>query len=324
MEQNRPKQTDQQATNAALAALAAAGNSFALGQLWEVNKGFIRRQLWQWYEKNQTVADSAGLSFEDLVQEGYFAVDYAAKHYSAEQGSFTTYLSYALLKQIRTATCGEHTRGVTTEDGRRVAVSANPLNDCTSLDAPLDGEDKGSSTKGETIEDPAAAQAFQTAEDNLYTEELHNALEEALSHLAAKQADVVRRHYFEGQTLKEISQEDGTTLNAARNREQAAFIALSRNLKLQRWRDEIISAKAWSGTGFGAWNHRGSVQERTVEYLDDWEAKNRAWAAEREKLIREHYADLEAAGCFDRHPEWRANLEPRTDPEESTPPGGEV
>ena len=92
MEQNRPKQTDQQATNAALAALAAAGNAFALGQLWEVNKGFVRRQLWQWYEKNQTVADSAGLSFEDLVQEGYFAVDYAAKYYSAEQGSFTTYL----------------------------------------------------------------------------------------------------------------------------------------------------------------------------------------------------------------------------------------
>lgn len=124
MEQNRPKQTDQQATNAALAALAAAGNTFALGQLWEVNKGFVRRQLWQWYEKNKPVADNAGLSFEDLVQEGYFAVDYAAKHYSAEQGSFTTYLSYALLKQIRTATCGEHARVIATKDGRRVAVSA--------------------------------------------------------------------------------------------------------------------------------------------------------------------------------------------------------
>lgn len=96
---------------------------------------------------------------------------------------------------------------------------------------------------------------------------------------------------------------------------------MSRNLKLQRWRNEIISAKAWSGTGFGAWKHRGSVEERTVEYLDDWEAKNRAWAAEREKLIREHYADFEAAGYFDRHPEQRPSLEPRTDPEESTPPG---
>lgn len=320
MEQKQAK-NDQQATNAALAALAAAGNAFALGQLWEVNKGFVRRQLWQWYEKNKPVADNAGLSFEDLVQEGYFAVDYAAKHYSAEQGSFTTYLSYALLKQIRTATCGEHARVIATKDGRRVAVSANPLNECSSLDVRLDETDEGSSTKGETIEDPAATQAFQTAEDDLYTEELHNALEEALSHLAAKQADVVHRHYFEGRTLKEISQEDGTTLNAARNREQAAFIALSRNPKLQRWRDEVISTRAWSGTGFGAWNHRGSVEERTVEYLDDLEAKSRASAAEREKLIKEYYADFEASGYFDRHPEQRPNLEPRTNPEEPTPPG---
>lgn len=236
-------------------------------------------------------------------------MNYAAKHYSAEQGSFTTYLSYALLKQIRTATCGEHARVIATKDGRRVAVSANPLNECSSLDVRLDETDEGSSTKGETIEDPAATQAFQTAEDDLYTEELHNALEEALSHLAAKQADVVRRHYFEGQTLKEISQEDGTTLNAARNREQAAFIALSRNPKLQRWRDEIISTRAWSGTGFGAWNHRGSVEERTVEYLEAWEAKSRVWAAERAQLIKEHYADFEASGYFDRNPEQRPTLQ---------------
>lgn len=308
MEQNRPKQTDQQATNAALAALAAAGNSFALGQLWEVNKGFVRRQLWQWYEKNKPVADSAGLSFDDLVQEGYFAVDYAAKHYSAEQSSFTTYLNYALRSQIGKATCGEHKRSVTTEDGRRVAVSANPLNDCTSLDLPV-GEEGADSTLIDFQTDPVASQAFQAAEDEIYTEELHNALEEALSQLAAKQADVVRRHYFGGKAISEIAREDGTTRNAAQNREQAAFAALRRNLKLQRWRDEIISTRAWSGTGFGAWNHRGSVEERTVEYLDDWEAKSRVWESEREKLIREHYASFEAAGYFDRHPEQRPTLQ---------------
>ena len=179
MEQNRPKQTDQQATNAALAALAAAGNTFALGQLWEVNKGFVRRQLWQWYEKNKPVADNAGLSFEDLVQEGYFAVDYAAKHYSAEQGSFTTYLSYALLKQIRTATCGEHARVSAPKDGRRVGVSANPLNECTSLDTPV-GEDGNDTALGDLQEDPAATHEFQQAENEIYNEELHAALEEAL------------------------------------------------------------------------------------------------------------------------------------------------
>lgn len=155
--QQTDQQTGQQAANTALAALAAAGDRFALGQLWEIHQGFVRRQLWQWYEKNKPVADAAGLVFEDLVQEGYFAVDYAAKHYNAEQGSFTTYLSYALLKQIRATTCGEHTRSIPTEDGRRVLVSANPLNSCSSLDLPLDGEDEGSSTRGETIPDPAAA-----------------------------------------------------------------------------------------------------------------------------------------------------------------------
>lgn len=320
MEQKQAK-NDQQATNAALAALAAAGNTFALGQLWEVNKGFIRRQLWRWHEKNKPVADNAGLSFEDLVQEGYFAVDYAAKHYSAEQGNFTTYLSYALLKQIRTATCGEHTRVVATENGRRVAVSANPLNECSSLDVRLDESDEGSSTKGETIEDPAAAQAFQQAEDDIYTEELHDALEEALSKLADREADILRRHYYNGQGLKDIGQDIGVHAERVRQIEAGAFRKLRKCPQLTRWRDEVISTRAWRKTGFGAWNHRGSVEERTVEYLEKHEKEHFDYYAWRKQMIRERYADFEAAGYFDRHPEQRPNLEPRTDSKESTPPG---
>ena len=105
MEQKQAK-NDQQATNAALAALAAAGNTFALGQLWEVNKGFIRRQLWQWYEKNKPVADNAGLSFEDLVQEGYFAVDYAAKPIQLIKGWRTR--QFHNVSELRTAEADSH------------------------------------------------------------------------------------------------------------------------------------------------------------------------------------------------------------------------
>ncbi len=309
MDKQPNKATDQQNTNAALAALAAAGNSFALGQLWEINKGFLHRLFWQWYSKNKAAADNAGLTLEDFDQEAFFAVQAAAIAYTPEKGAFTTLLYYYVQSQINKAVCGEHRRNITTKDGRRVAVSANPLNECSSLDIRLDETDEGSSTKGETIEDPAATQAFQTAEDDLYTEELHNALEEALSQLAAKQADVVRRHYFEGKAISEIAREDGTTLNAARNREQAAFIALRRNLKLQRWRDEVISTRAWRGTGWNAWNRYGSVQERTAEYLEEKEEERFNYYAWRDQMIREHYADLEAAGYFERHPEWRPTLQ---------------
>ena len=323
MEQKRPQQTDQQATNAALAALAAAGNAFALGQLWEVNKGFIRRQLWQWYEKNKPIADNAGLSFDDLVQEGYFAVDYAAKHYSAEQGSFTTYLSYALLSQIGKATCGEHKRNVTTEDGRRVAVSANPLNDCTSLDTPV-GDEESDTTLIDFQTDPAASQAFQQAEETIYNHELHDALEEALSKIPEREADIIRRHYYSGQTLKEIGQDVGVSSNRANQLEQHGFQRLRRMAALRRWHEDIIATRAWRGTGFGAWNHSGSVEERTVEYLEEREAERFDYYAWRDQMIREHYAAFEASGYFDHHPEQRPNLEPRTNPEESTPPGGEV
>lgn len=279
MEQKQAK-NDQQATNAALAALAAAGNTFALGQLWEVNKGFIRRQLWQWYEKNKPVADNAGLSFEDLEQEGYFAVGYAARHYNAEQGSFTTYLSYALLKQIRKVICGEHTRGVTTDDGRRVAVSAKPLNECSSLDVRFDESDENSSTKGETIEDPAAAQAFQQAEDDIYTEELHAALEEALGKLPERTAHVLRRRYYDQKSLRAVGEEIGVHCERVSQIEWSGIRKLQELPGLSRWHDDIITTRAWHGTGWNAWNRYGSVQERTIEY---WEAQ-----------IQKHEARLQA------------------------------
>ena len=197
MEQ-KSQQTDQQATNAALAALAAAGNSFALGQLWTINEDFIRRKAWQWYNKNKDTADRLALTFEDLVQEGYFALVYSVTHYNAERGDFTVYLNYAMLNQIRKAACGEHTRLVTVQDGRQLQISANPLNDCTSLDVNLDSDDENSSTRGEITEDPAASQAFQNSEDEIYTEELHTALEEAMTqNLTEREAQILRRRYYD-------------------------------------------------------------------------------------------------------------------------------
>lgn len=305
MDKQPAKTTGQQDTNAALAALAAAGNTFALGQLWEINKGLLHRCFWQWYAKNKAVADEHGITLEDFEQEGFFAVQAAAKAYDPEKGSFATLLGYYVQNRIRKVVCGEHGRLMTTEDGREVRISANPLNGSISLDTPLDDTDGGSATIGDLQEDPAAAQAFQTAEDELYTEELHAALEEALNKLTAKQADVVRRHYFGGKCLSEIAREDNTTISAPYNHEQAAFLALRRNPALARWRDEVISTRAWRGTGWNAWNRYGSVQERTVEYLEKKEEERFDYYAWRDQMIREHYADFEAAGYFDRHPEQR-------------------
>lgn len=39
--------------------------------------------------------------------------------------------------------------------------------------------------------------------------------------------------------------------------------------RLERIRDELIETRAYHGTGFSAWKHGGSVQERTAIYLED-------------------------------------------------------
>lgn len=166
---------------------------------------------------------------------------------------------------------------------RPACSSLHPKTAATSIDTPLDDTDGGSATLGDLQEDPAAAQAFQTAEDELYTEELHAALEEALNKLTAKQADVVRRHYFGGKCLSEIAREDNTTRNAPYNHEQAAFLALRRNPALARWHDDILSAKAWTGTGWNAWNRYGSVEERVTEYIEKKEAERREFIEQRRR-----------------------------------------
>lgn len=289
--EKQQKTTGQQDTNAALAALAAAGNSFALGQLWEINKGLLHRWFWQWYDRNKAVADEHGITLEDFDQEGFFAVQAAAKAYDPEKGSFATLLGYYVQRQINKAVCGEHSRLVTTEDGKQVRLSANPLNACTSLDVPV-GEDGSGTVLADLQEDPAASQAFQSAEEELYTEDLHAALEEALNKLTPRQADIIRRHYFGGKSFAEIAREDGTTLNAARNNEVTAFIAMRRNPALVRWHDDIISAKAWTGTGWNAWNRYGSVEERVTEYIEKKEAERRERIEQRR---REDEALLEKA-----------------------------
>ncbi|HIZ48486.1 MAG TPA: sigma-70 family RNA polymerase sigma factor [Candidatus Gemmiger excrementavium] len=258
----------QQEANAALAALAASGNAFALGQLWEINKGLLRSLFWRWYPAHKALADAHGMTADDFEQEGYFAVQYAAQTYQPEAGSFSNWLGQAMQRQINQALTGGHRRSVTDADGKQHTVSANPLNHCASLDTPLDDEDSGAATLGELQPDPAAASAMQAAEDAIFQEQLHAALEEALHKLTEREQAVIRGKYYAGKTVRQISEEQGLTIGQVNTAKTSAFSKLRRNPRLMRWREETLQRHAWHGTGFSAWYAGGSVEERTVEYLE--------------------------------------------------------
>ena len=262
------KTSDQQATNAALAALAATGNSYALGQLRELNKGLLRSMFWKWYPAHKAQADAHGLTADDFEQEGFFAVQHAAQTYDPAQGAFTTWLTAAMQRQIQRTLTNGHARTVTGEDGRQHTTSADLLNHCTSLDVPLDDEDGGSATLGDLKEDATAAAELDAVEDKLFQEQLHSALEEALAKLTDREADVLRRRYYQQQPLREVGEAYGVAWSRAQQVEKAAMRKLRRNPALCRFHDEVIQHHAYRGTSFGSWQYSGSVEEHLVEYLE--------------------------------------------------------
>lgn len=258
----------QQAVNAALAALAKTGDAFALGQLWQINRGLLRSLFWRWYPAHKALADAHGMTADDFEQEGYFAVQYAAQTYQPEAGSFSNWLGQAMRRQIQRTLTNGHARTVTGEDGRQHTTSADPLNHCTSLDVPLDDEDGGAATLGDLQPDPAASSAMQAAEDAIFQEQLHAALEEALHKLTEREQAVIRGNFYDGKSVRKISEEQGLTIVQANTAKASAFSKLRRNPRLMRWHDGVLTSHAWHGVGFTAWAYGGSVEERTVEYLE--------------------------------------------------------
>lgn len=257
--------------NNMLAQLAAHGNNAALAQLWEINKPVMNTMFWRWYDRNRSIAQAAGLTLEDFEQEGFFAVKRAAEYHNPEKGNFLTVLQYFVLHQIQAATCGAHGRYITKEDGRRVRISAEPMNEAQSLDEPLpsNGSGEETRTRADVVPDPAAAQAFEDAEHACYLEELRTALNKALGLLPNRQRKVIARRFYEGLTLHQTAQLEQVTPERIRQIESFAFRALRRDTALCRFYGEDLLARAYRGTGFGAWKHNGSVQERFVERQEE-------------------------------------------------------
>lgn len=272
-QQAAPPLDQRQELNTMLAQLARQGNRAALAQLWEINRPVIRTMFWRWYSRNQSVAESAGVTLEDFDQEGYFAVKEAAEYHNPEKGAFLTALQYFVQHRIQKAILQGRGRYVVTEDGRRVRVSAEPLDSAQSLDEPVPWDDAGEVTRADVTPDPAAAQAFEDAEQNSYRQELRAVLDKALSPLPDRQRNVIAWRFYEGLTLQQAAALDGVTKERIRQMEDKALRALRQNQELRRFYGEDLLSRAYQGTGFGAWKSGGSVQERLVERQEERERR---------------------------------------------------
>lgn len=211
-------------------------------ELWEQIKRYAMKTANRWLKAFPLRCD---VEFDDLISAAYIAMCEAASTYKAERGAFTTWYSY----HLKTA--------YTALYGLRTARSANdPLNNAVSLSTPLDED----ITLEDAVPDPNGAERFERVEDEVYRQQLHDALCEALAAIPGECSDVIRRRYFDGQTINSIACERHTTPGEIRSREHRGLRAMQRNTRLRGF-------NCYSGTGLNSFLNSGeSVQERYLIY----------------------------------------------------------
>ena len=236
-------------TNEELAVLIRGGAMEFIPELWEQIERLVKWKA----RRIMAVLDvmpGRGVEFDDLVQSGYLAMVDAVETYEPAAGTFSNWFMLYLKTAFANAT------GYRTKAGKM-----EPLNSATSLDTPLSDE-SDSDTLLAITEDPNGQVPLQSVEERLWNEQLHNALESALSSLPEQSAEILRLRHYDGLTFAAVGEIQGTTPERVRQMEREAIRHMRKPSILSVLRP-FKEFDFYIGTGLGAFQHTGlTVQER--------------------------------------------------------------
>ena len=273
-------------TNEELAVQIQRGRTDLYGQLWDQVRRFIVKQARRRYVQTDGLG---GVDVDDLTQSGFFAVVEAVRRFEPGRGCFLDILELCL-------------RSVFSEAGGYKTTRRDPMLRYKSLDEPIDGDDPDGTTFLDTIKDPCAN--YEDAEQKIFIGQLRRVLDQSISELPIRQNEILYRHYVRGETLKEIGEDFGVTIERVRQMETGALRELNRRSRkngLQQFVDR--NTNFYRHVGLGVFN---TTHTSAVELL----------AMQRERLERMYLHD---------HPEeqssdgWRKDFHERTNTHESDP-----
>lgn len=185
-----------------------AGDLEQLPKLWAQVERFVFQQAGK-----RARGLTGAVDFEDLYQSGYLAMVAAVESYDPTRG--TSFIGW-MVPHLKTA----FRKAMGTWSSRQ---KRDPIHRAASLDLPLGDED---GVLSDIVPAPDSLQGFEEAEERIWREELHTALERALNSLPEGQGDTLRRRYFLGQTLETIATTEGTSRENIRQRETKALRTL--------------------------------------------------------------------------------------------------
>lgn len=285
-------------TNEELVQLIRAGkdpDGERMMELYKQNKGLI-------YKFSKRYAGRGMVEIEDLMQEGFIALDAAVKGYKEEECSFITYL-YSCLRNAFLRFNDYNSTTVRLPVHRREQIrlyrqeaeryfriygrepSANVMAGVLGVDVDTAEEIKQLviNETAASLHSPGAYGSDGTAielldiipdprddigdlTDAICEGEVAGAIWDEIDKLDEKDARIIRAHYHDGKSIEEIGRIIGITKQAVSFREKQAFRRLARSRSGQVLRSYLdMYSAGLSGTGLSVFQHSGtSATERAA------------------------------------------------------------
>lgn len=169
------------------------GNDELIPILWEKVRKLLYAMSDRFYRLNKDTCDSSGVEAWDIKQASYVAFLEAVKAYKPDSGNkFTAYIKYPFKNALR------ELLGIRTS-------KQEPLNNCGSLDKPIEQSDGDSCSLYEIIEDSASLDFTEKAERNCEAETVRAIVDT----LSEPYRGIIKAHFFEGMTLAAIGEKNG-------------------------------------------------------------------------------------------------------------------
>ncbi len=197
--------------------LVNAGDTDAAAELWNRVVRFIEQQARRYIRG----FDNPRFDADDLIVSGYFAMLSACKHFAPERGGFLTVLGLYL------KTAFADVAGLRRPKQRNDASGV-----ADSLDRPLGGDASEEFTLLDTI--PTKARSILHAENRIFTSQLHDALEIALSEIPPREAEALRLRYFHNLDYEKQGRAYGVSRSCVSQRAETGIWAIRFNTDRMR------------------------------------------------------------------------------------------
>ena len=244
-------------TNEELVIRIQNGERELISELWNNNYKLLYLLSDRFYKRNAERCRACGVELEDIQQSCYFALYAAVQSFDIGTGyKFTTYINYSFKNAVAALLNGGHRRQIT-----------DPLNKSISLDVPL--SEDAETTKADLLPDDIAEQDFEDAENDVYNNELHEALEKAMQVACnSREADILKLMYWDGKTYQSIADTLNISVSYVGTTHHKALrhLRCGRSILILQPYADFIKTHAYHGTGLSTF--RTSVYrcvEKTVE-----------------------------------------------------------